>query len=165
MKKQHPPPMSDDRFDEMVRDHEKHRAIPWRLASIERWAATEVLDEKDKARLLALVAAARREFDRGEFEIAVGSMRALESALGATKSRQTAPLLRIGRDVQEGGRKGAEIAHGPAEAKLERDSRLAAEFRAARRGGMSKGDAYAHVARRHRVSSKMVYRAVRAAEV
>lgn len=174
-------------FDRAVRHHEQNDAIPWRLKDIEDWVATvrstpnDIRNTPDKKRgrdgrpyasgltdlasIKEHVEAVRSHFEAGDFLLAIGSLRGLESRVAQANARLTAHDLDIAKRVRSGGPKGRAAKEAALAGARERHKKCADTFRQQlRRCGGKKMRAYAATARLCQVSVRTVREAVRRAQ-
>jgi len=136
-------PPTDDEFDALVRDYERHGAIPSYLKAAGKWlrkikkrpgdiratpdirpdgrGGTFISKETDPDVALALCERIRRDLEAGEFELAISGRRDLEGRVRAIQARRTDPLIKIGTKCKTSGAAGGR--RNP-----ERDLRMAEAF-------------------------------------
>ena len=116
--------MTGDELDAIVRFHQRHRAIPWRLNDIAKWIAdikanpadvrnkpdvqprrdggTFVSEVTNLDDMLKHVETVWRHFRADEFELALSSLGALETRVVVVNARVTNPVIKHGKTMLQG---------------------------------------------------------------
>ena len=121
-------PPSDAEFEEMIVRYEREQAIPFRVDSIEKWIrkikatpddVRNIPDNRqtkdgrwflakitDLDEILKHCATTRQHCTDGKFELALSSLRSLNSRVNEVNSRRTALLIATGKKIRDASKRG-----------------------------------------------------------
>jgi hypothetical protein len=172
-----------EEFDDMIRRHERQHAIPWRLRDLEKWVAQTKADPKDIRNtpderpskhggtfvsevsdldsILKHINAVWRHFRANEFELALSSLRGLESRVQVVQLRVLQPDVDLARRVGHKTPEAAERAKRDRALTEEKYRRYEAAFVAALKPGVLKGKAEVRAARQCGCSVRTIRTAVK----